>query len=165
VEEKRADVIAAGLGLRKVGFIFTKAVSQASRDYMLSNVELRQAAEFHAESEFKHWATAIVKLEVSEVDSAGSSIIDKAEDLPAVGTKAPEALEVVLVALALVDEVAAEVVGELDGEVVALDAPCRVREAQVHQVILRVEFLHDRCLLVFCQQLQQPLKPQARSLE
>jgi hypothetical protein len=66
---------------------------------------------------------------------------------------------VVLVALALTDEVAAEVVGELDGEVVALDAPCRVCEAQVHQVILRVEFLHDRRLLVFRQQLQQPLKP------
>jgi hypothetical protein len=50
-----------------------------------------RGAEIHAESEFKHWATAIVKLKVSEVDSAGSSIIDKAEDLPAVGTKAPEA--------------------------------------------------------------------------
>jgi hypothetical protein len=50
-----------------------------------------RGAEIHAESEFKHWATAIVKLKVSEVDSAGSSIIDKAEDLPTVGTKAPEA--------------------------------------------------------------------------
>jgi hypothetical protein len=50
-----------------------------------------QGVEIHAESEFKHWATAIVKLKVSEVDGAGSSIIDKAEDLPAVGTKAPEA--------------------------------------------------------------------------
>ncbi|KAG0591364.1 hypothetical protein M758_1G166700 [Ceratodon purpureus] len=65
-EEKRADVIAEGLGLRKVGFIFTQTVSQASRDYTLSNAEIRQAAEFHAESEFEHWATAIVKLEVNE---------------------------------------------------------------------------------------------------
>lgn len=65
-EEKRADVIAAGLGLRKVGFIFTQTVSQANRDYTLSNAEIRQAAEFHAESEFEHWATAIVKLEVNE---------------------------------------------------------------------------------------------------
>jgi hypothetical protein len=53
--------------------------------------ELRQAAEFHGESEFEHWETAVVKLEVSEVDSAGSSIADKAEDLPAVGIEAPEA--------------------------------------------------------------------------
>lgn len=65
-EEKRADVIAEGLGLRKVGFIFTQTVSQASRDYTLSNAEIRQAAEFHAESEFECWATAIVKLEVNE---------------------------------------------------------------------------------------------------
>jgi hypothetical protein len=50
-----------------------------------------RGAEIHVESEFKHWATAIVKLKVSEVDNVGSSIIDKAEDLPAVGTKAPEA--------------------------------------------------------------------------
>lgn len=65
-EEKRADVIAAGLGLRKVGFIFTQTVSQAKRDYTLSNAEIRQAAEFHAESDFECWATAIVKLEVNE---------------------------------------------------------------------------------------------------
>jgi nuclear protein localization family protein 4 len=66
VQEKRADVITAGLGLRKVGFIFTQAVSQASCNYTLSNMEMRQAAEFHAESEFEHWATAIVKLDFSE---------------------------------------------------------------------------------------------------
>jgi nuclear protein localization family protein 4 len=65
-EEKRADVIAAGLGLRKVGFIFTQTVSQGKRDYTLSTAEIRQAAEFHAESEFEFWATAIVKLEVNE---------------------------------------------------------------------------------------------------
>jgi hypothetical protein len=53
--------------------------------------ELRQAAEFHAKSEFEHWETAVVKLEVSEVDSAGSSIADKVEDLLAVGIEAPEA--------------------------------------------------------------------------
>jgi hypothetical protein len=66
VQEKRADVIAAGLGLRKVGFIFPQAVSQASCDYTLSNTEIRQAAEFHAESEFEHWATAIVKLDFNK---------------------------------------------------------------------------------------------------
>lgn len=65
-EEKRADVIAAGLGLRKVGFIFTQTVSQSKQDYTLSTAEIRQAAEFHAESEFEFWATAIVKLEVNE---------------------------------------------------------------------------------------------------
>jgi len=69
-EEKRADVIAAGLGLRKVGFIFTQTVSQTKRDYTLSSPEIRQAAELHAESEFEHWATAIVKLEVNEEGGA-----------------------------------------------------------------------------------------------
>jgi len=59
-------VIAAGLGLRKVGFIFTQTVSLGKRDYTLSNAEIRQAAEFHAESDFEYWATAIVKLEVNE---------------------------------------------------------------------------------------------------
>lgn len=71
-EEKRADVIAAGLGLRKVGFIFTQTLSQESRDYTLSNAEIRQAAEFHAESEFEYWATAIVKLEVN--DDGGADV-------------------------------------------------------------------------------------------
>lgn len=69
-EEKRADVIAAGLGLRKVGFIFTQTVSQTKRDYTLSNVEIRQAVELHAESGFENWATAIVKLEVNEEGGA-----------------------------------------------------------------------------------------------
>ncbi|XP_024373871.1 NPL4-like protein 2 isoform X1 [Physcomitrium patens] len=65
-EEKRADVIAAGLGLRKVGFIFTQTITQNQGGYTLSNAEIRQTAEFHAESDFEQWATAIVKLEVNE---------------------------------------------------------------------------------------------------
>jgi nuclear protein localization family protein 4 len=69
-EEKRADVIAEGLGLRKVGFIFTQTVSQGGRGYTLSNAEVRQAAEFHAEAEFEQWATAVVKLEVNEDEGA-----------------------------------------------------------------------------------------------
>ncbi|KAL3696857.1 hypothetical protein R1sor_010933 [Riccia sorocarpa] len=69
-EEKHVDAIAAGLGMRRVGFIFTQTVSQEKRDYTLSTVEIRQAAELHAESEFESWATAIVKLEVNEEGGA-----------------------------------------------------------------------------------------------
>ncbi|CAM6129389.1 unnamed protein product [Calypogeia fissa] len=65
-EEKRVDTIALGLGMRKVGFIFTQTVSQNKRDYTLSTSEMKQAASLHAESESLHWATAIVKLEVNE---------------------------------------------------------------------------------------------------
>jgi len=65
-EEKRVETLATGLGMRKIGFIFTQTVSQNKRDYTLSNVEIRQAAELHAESGFEGWATAIVKLEVNE---------------------------------------------------------------------------------------------------
>jgi nuclear protein localization family protein 4 len=71
-EEKHADIIAAGLGSRKVGFIFTQTVSQTKRDYTLSSIEIRQAAQLHAESEFECWATAIVKLEVN--DEGGTDV-------------------------------------------------------------------------------------------
>jgi len=71
-EEKHADIIAAGLGLRKVGFIFTQTVSQSKKDYTLSSIEIRQAAQLHAESEFECWATAIVKLEGN--DEGGTDV-------------------------------------------------------------------------------------------
>ncbi|KDP21542.1 hypothetical protein JCGZ_22013 [Jatropha curcas] len=65
-EEKLVDAIAAGLGMRRVGFIFTQTITQDKKDYTLSNREVLQAAEFHAESELKEWVTAVVKLEVNE---------------------------------------------------------------------------------------------------
>ncbi|CAL0310043.1 unnamed protein product [Lupinus luteus] len=65
-EEKAVEAIALGLGMRKVGFIFTQTVSQDKKDYTLSNREVIQAAEFHAESGLKEWVTAVVKLEVNE---------------------------------------------------------------------------------------------------
>eukprot|EP00897_Mesotaenium_endlicherianum_P004380 jgi/Mesen1/3970/ME000210S03203 len=77
-EEKRVDLIAAGLGMRRVGFIFTQSVSAAKRDYTMSSAEVRQAAELHAESGFEHFATAIVKLEVNggEGEDGGGAAAD-----------------------------------------------------------------------------------------
>ncbi|XP_050238601.1 NPL4-like protein 1 [Mercurialis annua] len=65
-EEKLVDGIAIGLGMRRVGFIFTQTITQDKKDYTLSNKEVLQAAELHAESDLKEWVTAVVKLEVSE---------------------------------------------------------------------------------------------------
>lgn len=65
-EEKCVEAIAAGLGMKKVGFIFTQSVSQDKKDYTLSYREVLQAAEYHAESGLKEWVTAVVKLEVNE---------------------------------------------------------------------------------------------------
>ena len=65
-EEKLVEAIGIGLGMRKVGFIFTQTISQDKKDYTMSNKEILQAAEFHAESGLKEWVTAIVKLEVNE---------------------------------------------------------------------------------------------------
>ncbi|XP_010549216.1 PREDICTED: NPL4-like protein 1, partial [Tarenaya hassleriana] len=65
-EEKRVDAIAMGLGMRRVGFIFTQTVMQDKTDYTMSNKEVLQAVELHAESELKEWVTAVVKLEVNE---------------------------------------------------------------------------------------------------
>ncbi|KAF2298603.1 hypothetical protein GH714_024287 [Hevea brasiliensis] len=65
-EENLVDAIAAGLGMRRVGFIFTQTITQDKKDYTLSNREVLQAAELHAESELKEWVTAVVKLEVNE---------------------------------------------------------------------------------------------------
>ncbi|XP_062022572.1 NPL4-like protein 1 [Rosa rugosa] len=69
-EEKAVEAIALGLGMRKVGFIFTQSVGQDTKDYTLSNREVLQAAEFHAESGLKEWVTAMVKLEVNEDGAA-----------------------------------------------------------------------------------------------
>lgn len=69
-EEKLVDAIAAGLGMKKVGFIFTQTIMQNKKDYTLSNREVLQAVEFHAESNMEEWVTAVVKLEVSEDGSA-----------------------------------------------------------------------------------------------
>ncbi|KAF5455136.1 hypothetical protein F2P56_024745 [Juglans regia] len=69
-EEKFVEAIAVGLGMTKVGFIFTQTISQDKKDYTLSNREVLQAAEFHAESGLKEWVTAVVKLEVNEEGAA-----------------------------------------------------------------------------------------------
>lgn len=69
-EEKLVDAIAMGLGMRKVGFIFTQTIGQNKKDYTMSNVEVLQAAELQAEGDLKEWVTAIVKLEVNEEGGA-----------------------------------------------------------------------------------------------
>ncbi|KAF3579677.1 hypothetical protein DY000_02031858 [Brassica cretica] len=65
-EEKRVDAIAQGLGMRRVGFIFSQTVTQDKKEYTLSNVEVLLAAQLHAETELKEWVTAVVKLEINE---------------------------------------------------------------------------------------------------
>lgn len=69
-EEKLVDAIAIGLGMRKVGFIFTQTISQDKKDYTMSTAEVLQAAELHSEGDLKEWVTAIVKLEVNEDDGS-----------------------------------------------------------------------------------------------
>lgn len=52
-EEQCVDTIAAGVGMRRVGFIFTRSAAQSGeeeRDYTLSAAEIRLAAELHAEA-------------------------------------------------------------------------------------------------------------------
>lgn len=69
-EEKLVEAIALGLGMRKVGFIFTQTISQDKKDYTMSNAEVQQAVELHAEGELKEWVTAIVKLQPNEEGGA-----------------------------------------------------------------------------------------------
>ncbi|KAI3947064.1 hypothetical protein MKW92_023786 [Papaver armeniacum] len=69
-EEKIVEAIATGLGMRRVGFIFTQTIGQSKKDYTLSNSEVLQAAELHGESGLKEWVTALVKLEVNEEGGA-----------------------------------------------------------------------------------------------
>ncbi|XP_022727479.1 NPL4-like protein 1 isoform X2 [Durio zibethinus] len=65
-EEKLVDAIAAGLGRKRVGFIFAQTIMQDKKDYNFSNKEVLQAAELHAESGLKEWVTVVVKLEANE---------------------------------------------------------------------------------------------------
>lgn len=69
-EERMVEAIAMGLGMRRVGFIFTQTISQDKKDYTMSNKEILQAVEFHAEGDLKEWVTAVVKLEVNEDGAA-----------------------------------------------------------------------------------------------
>ncbi|XP_076924152.1 NPL4-like protein 1 [Bidens hawaiensis] len=69
-EERIVEAIALGLGMRKLGFIFTQTVGQTKKDYTLSNREVLQAVELQAESELKEWVTVVVKLEVNEDSGA-----------------------------------------------------------------------------------------------
>ncbi|XP_073125268.1 NPL4-like protein 2 [Henckelia pumila] len=69
-EEKLVEAIALGLGMRRVGFIFTQTITQDKKDYTLSNSEILQAVELHAEGDLKEWVTAMVKLEVNEDGAA-----------------------------------------------------------------------------------------------
>lgn len=70
-EEVLVEAIAAGLGMRRVGFVFTQAVGrQGKGEYTLSGREVLQAAELHAEGGIEEWVTAVVKLEVNEDGAA-----------------------------------------------------------------------------------------------
>ncbi|KAJ9543110.1 hypothetical protein OSB04_022817 [Centaurea solstitialis] len=69
-EEKLVEAIALGLGMRKVGFIFTQTIGQTKKEYTLSNREILQAVEMQAEGELKEWVTVMVKLEVNEEGGA-----------------------------------------------------------------------------------------------
>ncbi|GMH20485.1 hypothetical protein Nepgr_022326 [Nepenthes gracilis] len=69
-EEKLVDAIATGLGMKRVGFIFTQTIGQNKKDYTMSNLEVAQAVNLHGESGLKEWVTALVKLEVNEEGGA-----------------------------------------------------------------------------------------------
>ncbi|XP_078440018.1 NPL4-like protein 2 [Wolffia australiana] len=72
-EEALVEAIAAGLGVIRVGFIFTQAVGAkelVEGEYTVSARELLQAVELHAESGIEEWVTAIVKMEVNEEGGA-----------------------------------------------------------------------------------------------
>uniref|UniRef100_A0A0E0JJ17 MPN domain-containing protein n=1 Tax=Oryza punctata TaxID=4537 RepID=A0A0E0JJ17_ORYPU len=72
-EEARVDAIAEGLGMRRVGLVFTQAVGRKTSDtgeYTMSNREVLQATELQAEGGIPEWVTAIVKLEVGD-DGSG----------------------------------------------------------------------------------------------
>ncbi|KAL2928876.1 NPL4-like protein 2 [Bienertia sinuspersici] len=71
-EENIVDAIATGLGMRKVGFIFTQAVGQDKKDYTMSHLEVAQAIELHAEGGLKEWVTALVKIKVN--DGGGADV-------------------------------------------------------------------------------------------
>ncbi|KAL9239240.1 hypothetical protein vseg_013580 [Gypsophila vaccaria] len=68
-EEKVVEAVAAGLGMRRVGYIFTQSVGQGTmgEEYTMSRYEVEQAVELHAESGLKEWVTALVKLDNGDV--------------------------------------------------------------------------------------------------
>ncbi|CAO2184550.1 unnamed protein product [Urochloa humidicola] len=68
-EEARVDAIAEGLGMRRVGLVFTQAVGRKASEtgeYTVSNREVVQAVQLQAEGGIPEWITAIVKLEVGD---------------------------------------------------------------------------------------------------
>ncbi|KAG0501125.1 hypothetical protein HPP92_001197 [Vanilla planifolia] len=70
-EEKLVEAIATGLGMRRVGFVFTQAVGREGKgEYTMSRREVIQAAELQTEGGIKEWVTAVVKLEVNEDGAA-----------------------------------------------------------------------------------------------
>ncbi|XP_008812661.3 NPL4-like protein [Phoenix dactylifera] len=71
-EEVHVEAIAAGLGMRRVGFVFTQAVGRkrGTGEYTMSGREVLQAAEIQAEGAIPEWVTAVVKLEVAEDGAA-----------------------------------------------------------------------------------------------
>lgn len=72
-EEARVDSIADGLGMQRVGLVFTQAVGRKASqtgEYTMSNREVVQAAQLQAEVGIPEWITAVVKLEVGD-DGSG----------------------------------------------------------------------------------------------
>ncbi|CAM0881303.1 unnamed protein product [Alopecurus aequalis] len=72
-EEARVDAIADGLGMQRVGLVFTQAVGRKASEtgeYTMSNREVVQAAQLQAERGIPEWVTAVVKLEVGD-DGSG----------------------------------------------------------------------------------------------
>ncbi|XP_047058531.1 NPL4-like protein [Lolium rigidum] len=72
-EEARVDAIADGLGMRRVGLVFTQAVGRKASEtgeYTMSSREVVQAAQLQAEGGIPEWVTAVVKLEVGD-DGSG----------------------------------------------------------------------------------------------
>ncbi|CAL9075677.1 NPL4 family [Musa troglodytarum] len=71
-EEALVEAIASGLGMRRVGFIFTQAVGRkaGTAEYTMSGREVLQAAEMQAEGGIPEWVTAVVKLDVAEDGAA-----------------------------------------------------------------------------------------------
>lgn len=68
-EERLVDAIAAGMGMRRIGFLFTQAVGRRKSEtgeYTLSGREVAQAVALQAEGGPEEWVTGVVKLEVDE---------------------------------------------------------------------------------------------------
>jgi nuclear protein localization protein 4 homolog len=68
-EERLVNAIAAGMGMTRVGFIFTQAVGRRKSEtgeYTLSAREVVQAVTLQAEGGIEAWVTGVVKLEVDE---------------------------------------------------------------------------------------------------